>query len=301
MCAVIFLTSVLARAEPSPADIESARGLYVEGLELRDRGERAQSLQRFRDAHSLAATPITSLELGHALVLVGRLLDAREVLLSIERLAVRADESQKAANARMDARVLAEQLKGRIPAVRVYFSPPTPALPRVTIDGTALPPEVLSTTRKLDPGKHLVVAELDGARATAAISLAEAEVQTVTLTLAPAPRVAGAPERADPARAPSGGLGALFYGGIVTAAAGVAVGSFAGVVALSKAGSLADECSGVHCPRSAENDLSTSKTMGTVSTVAFAVAGAGAVIAVVTWLTRPATPPAAPMATWLVR
>jgi hypothetical protein len=117
-----------ARAEPTPADIESARALYVKGLELRDGNDLAGSLERFRAAHALAPTPITALELGRAQMLANQLLDARETLLTVERLPVRADESQKAAQARVEAAKIADQLRARIPAVRIAFAPP-PAIP----------------------------------------------------------------------------------------------------------------------------------------------------------------------------
>src|SRR4051812_47668070 len=126
---VVLATPLRALAEPNPADIETARGLYVEGLQLRDAGKLEVSLARFKAAHSLAATPITSLELGRAYAMLSQLAEARDVLLSVEHMPVLPSESPKAANARLEARAMVEQVKERMPTIRVVFTqePASPA------------------------------------------------------------------------------------------------------------------------------------------------------------------------------
>lgn len=320
-CGALALLAVLvcgspAHAEPTPSEIESARALYVQGLELRDRGDLAGSTARFQAAQALAATPITTLELGRSLGLQDRLLEAREVLLSVDRIPVRPDESQKATKARAEAGALAEQIRVRIPSVvvKVRFADPRPEAaapspprtPRVTVDGALVPPEALSAPRKLNPGTHTIVAELDGARASADVTLAHAENRTVTLTLTPNERAplaatpatstppvpaAPTPETTDPLEREREAPGAWFYGGAIAAIGGVALGSVTGVVALGKSSTLDEICNGDRCPRTAQNDVSTGQTMATVSTIAFAVAGAGVVLAAVSWLTRGTKPP----------
>jgi hypothetical protein len=296
-------TSHDAAADPTAADVETARGLYVEGLELRDGGKLEMSLGRFKAAHALAATPITSLELGRAHALLGELVEAREMLLSIERLPVQPSESPKAGNARVEARAMAEQLRDRIPALRIVFSPEPPSAPHVTIDGVVIPPEALANPRKVNPGSHTIVAEANGAHATSTLLLIERELRMVTLALrgAPAPATVAArpvvPTNPDapreaPRDAPSSqaaGPTGWFYVGLGAAGVGVVVGSITGAIALSKASALQTECTGAQCPRSAADDLTTSRTMGVVSTIAFGVAIAGGAIALVTWLSRPSS------------
>jgi hypothetical protein len=294
-------TSHDAAAEPTAADVETARGLYVEGLELRDGGKLEMSLGRFKAAHALAATPITSLELGRAHALLGELVEAREMLLSIERLPVQPSESPKAASARVEARAMAEQLRDRIPALRLVFSPEPPAAPHVTIDGVVIPPEALANPRKVNPGSHTIVADANGAHATSTVLLIERELRMVTLALhngaapvAVKPLVPANPEpprtapRETPPPQPAGPTG-WFYVGLGAAGVGVVVGSITGAIALSKASTLQSECTGASCPRSAADDLTTSRTMGVVSTIAFGVAIAGGAVALVTWLSRPAS------------
>lgn len=292
-----------AAAEPTAADVETARGLYVEGLELRDGGKLEMSLGRFKAAHALAATPITSLELGRAHALLGELVEAREVLLSIERLPVQPGESAKAANARIEARAMAEQLRDRIPALRIVFSPEPASPPHVTIDGAVIPLEALANPRKVNPGSHTIVAEANGARATSTVLLIERELRMVTLALgkSPAaikPAVTVSPDlpheapHDPPHEAPpttTAGPTGWFYVGLGAAGVGVVVGTITGAIALSKASTLETECTGSACPRTAADDLTTSRTMGVVSTIAFGVAVAGGALALVTWLGRPSS------------
>jgi hypothetical protein len=274
-----------AAAEPTAADVETARALYVEGLELRDRGDVETSLERFRAAHALAATPITSLELGRAMSLVGQLVEARELLLLVDRMPPNPSESAKATHARTEARTLAEQIRPRIPTLVVGFSPSPPRPPRVLVDGVPVPQEALASPRRVNPGRHIVYAELGGARASQDVLLLEGESKNVTLRLEGSLGAAPAPPA--PASSADAGVGAWFYVGVAVAGVGVATGTITGAIALSKASTLEAECFGTRCPRSAQSDLDTSRTMGTISTVAFVIGGLGGALAVVGWLTSP--------------
>jgi hypothetical protein len=283
---VVLATPLRADAEPTAADIETARGLYVEGLQLRDAGKLEVSLARFKAAHSLAATPITSLELGRAYAMLSQLAEARDVLVSVEHMPVLASESPKAANARIEARAMVDQVRERMPTLRVVFTQEPSSPPHVTIDGVPMVPDSLRNPYRVNPGSHAILAETaDGARASANVVLIEHEARTVALTLGPATGPARV-EHPDPTpEAP--GPSPWFYVGLGTAGVGIITGTITGLFALSKAHKLEGECTGTTCPRSAEADLSSSRTMGTVSTIAFVVAGAGAVLAVVSWVTRP--------------
>ncbi len=289
-------------AEPTLADIETARAMYVEGLELRDRSRLADSLARFRGAYALAATPITALELGRAYMLVGQLLEAREALLSIERMPPKPEESQKAVNSRVEARALAEQIKGRIPSVHVSFDPKPEGEPKVTIDGVVVPPQALSAARRLNPGKHVVVAELEGERATADIELGESEARPVILSLGPA-KAAHPVGDAAPKLVPSTGRGDVardvwFYGGLSVAGVGAAVGTVTGIIAFTRAANLEGQCTGSHCARAAQGDLDAARTMGAASTAAFILAGVGVAVAILEVLTRPKVQPTGIALSW---
>ncbi len=294
---LVFATAVLpvtraSAAEPTLADVETAKAMYVEGLELRDNHRLADSLARFRGAYALAATPITALELGRAFMLVGQLLEAREALFSIERMPPKPDESPKAASARTEARALAEQIKGRMPSVHVSFDPKPEGEPKVTIDGVVVPNESLSAARRLNPGKHVIVAELGDERATAEIELGESEARPVILALGPgAPKGPVTPATITTPAASDGSRDAWFYGGLTGAGLGGVIGTITGILAFSSASNLSAQCTESHCARSAQGDLDTSRTMGTVSTVAFIVAGVGVAAVLAEIFTRPTAAP----------
>src|SRR5260370_9639490 len=89
--AAIALATALApqlafgQSQASPSDIAQARELFNQGLHLRDAADLNGALKKFKAAHSLAQTPLTALELGRTYMQVGKLLEARETLLSIAR------------------------------------------------------------------------------------------------------------------------------------------------------------------------------------------------------------------------
>lgn len=285
-----------AHAEPTGADVESARALYKEGKALRERGNLPAALERFHGAYALVPTPITALELGLTFALLGMPLEAREALLSIERMPVRADESQKAADARVQAHKLFDGQERRIAEVLLRLAPAPKSPAHVTIDSVPLLPEALSVARKVNPGKHTIVATVDGARAEADVELGEGESRVVVLRFEAQPGAAAEPRSApmaypervpkrepDIARVPVS-RSPLLYVGLGTGALGVAVGSAAGILALSKAATVMHACDSGVCPRAEESDLRLSRSMGTLSTLAFVVGGVGLAMGVAAWI-----------------
>jgi hypothetical protein len=294
----LVLSSPAAAQQRSDADIAQARALFNQGLDLREKGDVAGALEKLRTAHSLGATPITGLELGRTCVAVGRLIEAREVFLGIGRLRVTPRETARAAAARTTAAQLAEQLKGRIPKLLIKIAGVPLESVTVTIDGTSVPVDALTAPRPVDPGKHEIVATpTQGSSEHASVELKEGEQRDVEIHLKPADTAASAApqpppiaaktidaETATSAGAPTTNKNLFVYGGFGLAAAGVAVGTVTGLMAKSKKSSLDDQCRDtLTCPRNAtvDDDLSSGRALGNVSTIAFAVAGAGAATGVI--------------------
>jgi hypothetical protein len=294
--AVPMLSSQYAHAQASTApgptaqELETARALYKEGKELRARGDLAGALEKLQAAHALGNTPVTGIELARTYVMVGQIVEAREVCLYIARLGVAADETEKSVAARSEAARLAEELQPRIPTLRVKVEGlQAGERARLSIDGGEVPGAALGEPQKVDPGKHTVAIRVgDGASArdvSRETDVTEGETGEVTLTLAAAPMVPGAtPVVPGPILAPepparprdAGWVVKLGFG---TAAAGGALGIVAGVVAWSKKDQLPGECPDHDCraANGGAGDLATARTWATVSTVAFAVGGAGVV------------------------
>jgi hypothetical protein len=70
--------------------------------------------------------------------------------------------------------------------------------------------------------------------------------------------------------------------------AGLVVGGITGILAMGKHSTLSGECTST-CPPSAQSDLDSYHTMGTISTVGFIVAGVGAAAGVILLVTQPKT------------
>ena len=119
----------------SASDLASARALYKEARELRDKGDPKGALEKFKAANALAGTPITALELGRTHAQIGQPVEALETWLSVARMKEQPNESENAKAARAEAASLAQQIGSRIPSlvVKVEGAPPG-STPQVTVD-----------------------------------------------------------------------------------------------------------------------------------------------------------------------
>jgi hypothetical protein len=312
-------TGVAFAQQPSAGDVAQARELYNEGLALRDKGDLKGAVEKLRAAHALASTPLTGIELGKAYIATGQLVEAREALLAVASIPVSARETARSTTARTEAVQLAEQVRARIPSLVVKVDGVPVDSVALTIDGAAVPREALSAPRLVNPGSHdLVATSTTGGSATTRIDLKEGEARTVELKIvfstgAAAPPVvpptvastvgATSPDTSAPAQSSSSLRPTLMVGGFGLAAVGTIVGSVTGVMALSKGSSVKNACNGLDCPGSVQGDLSSGRTLGTVSTVSFIAAGVGAAVGVVGLALHPhqegAPPATARVAPWI--
>jgi hypothetical protein len=284
--------------QPSAGDVAQARELFNEGLALRDKGDLAGAIEKLRAADALARTPITGIELGRTYLSAGKLVEARETLLAVGRLRVTPQETARSTSARAEAARLAEQVRARIPSLVIQISGVPIESVAVTIDGAAVPTEALTAPRLVNPGSHVLVAtSTSGGSTTTKVDVKEGESRTVQLTItftggAPAPPAgtvtlappaAGAQDTVPPAQPSSSSpvRSVLLFGGFGLAAAGAVAGSVTGVMALSKGSSVKNACDGLICPTSVNGDLTSGRSLATVSTISFVVAGVGAVAGVV--------------------
>ncbi len=281
-------TPRVARADaPSAADSETALQLFKEGKALRDVNDFQGALVKFRAAYALVATPITALELGRTYAALGKFVEAREVLLAVFRLPVLPNESARGAEARQDAAQLATNLRARIASITVKPRGPVDPFLKLWIDGALIPPDAVSASHLLNPGKHRLVIESRGHTVRSELTVGESEAREVEIVLPqPEPGPSGPetpPVVTPPVRPPEPKSNALrntlIYGGFGAAVVGVGVGTATGLMTLSRADKLKGTCtSDGRCPASAQADLDASATTGTVSTVMFGVAIGGAAL-----------------------
>lgn len=282
-----------AHADPSAADKETARGLMAEGRAARDHGDLKGAVKAFAAADALMHVPTTGLELARALAAVGQLVEARDTTLRITRNPEKPNEPAPFKAARDAAASLNDELAARIPSLTINVkNVPDGATASVTIDGTALPSELIGQPRKLDPGHHVIAAKAGTAEGNQEVDVAEKDSKEVTIELTaqaapsdtkPDDQTGETPPPAD--ESSSHGSPLLIWGGFGLAGAGVIAGSITGVLAMSKANNVKNsgQCqnNGTLCNPSEDGDISSGKTMATISTVSFIVAGVGAVVGVV--------------------
>lgn len=289
--------STPAWAEPSAADKETARGLMSEGRASRDKGDLKAALKSFTAADAIMHVPTTGLEVAKTQAALGLLVEARDTALRVMRTPESRGEPPPFKQARDGASALTEELEGRIPSLTVTVkNVPEGATAAVTIDDAPVPGEALGSPRKLDPGHHVIVAKAGSVDAKQEVDLAEKERKEVAIELPAAAATPAASSAGEPnggAEQPAGGGGksgfskAMMFGGFGLAGAGVIAGAVTGVMSMSKTNGVKSSagCNGTVCGPAEYNDISSARSLATISTVSFITAGVGAVVGVVGMLT----------------
>jgi hypothetical protein len=150
--------TTVARAEPSPADIKTARQLFSEAEQMRARGDCNGAVAKLRLAITIKETPGLRFHLAHCEERLGQLVQANADYR-------RASELIRAGMSAPDVQRLLEpaqeSLSERLPTVRLRVPELTPPA-RTRLDGQELGPDALSNFIPVDPGKHAVLVEADG-------------------------------------------------------------------------------------------------------------------------------------------
>ena len=259
-----------------------------EGKERSRTGDKDRALEAYQKAHDLMKVPTTGMALVRAHLAVGHLVEARDVALEVARMPRERSEPGIFEKARREAKELEANLKPRIPTVRIVVKggPAT----HVTVDDVDVAPLLLGEPVAMNPGKHTIVAKnADNADKRADVELGERDSKEIELTLPVSNPVLLAtvppPAKAAP-EAPRGAqstpaANVLVFGGFGLAVAGLAVGGVTGALTLAAAGSVKAQCANGICDPAAKNDLDSASSLAMVSTIGFAVAGAGLVCGVV--------------------
>src|SRR3954462_3241663 len=86
ICTLMMASASPAFAQRSAADIETARQLYNQGVDMRDKGDLRGALEKLKAAHALGNTPITGVELCKTHAALAQPVEAREVCLGVGRI-----------------------------------------------------------------------------------------------------------------------------------------------------------------------------------------------------------------------
>jgi len=282
-----MLVTTAAHADPTAADRETARTLMDQGHDLRDKGDLKEALKRYKAADEIMHVPTTALPVAKIQVALGLLVEARDTLASsMRRTPEKATDPQPFKAAREEGEKLDDSLAGRVPGLTITVKGAAEGeQPALMIDGLDVPAAAMGLPRAVDPGHHVVVVKTATAEARQELDVREGEQKQVELTLVPTGRPVveqprGTPQTAGPSRT-SHSPDLVTWVGVGLAGAGVIVGSVTGFMAISKGSGLPGECANHVCGPTAHSDLNSANMMATVSDIAFAAAGVGAVVAVV--------------------
>ncbi|HEU4535728.1 MAG TPA: PEGA domain-containing protein [Polyangiaceae bacterium] len=320
LAALLLLSAGGARAQ-SDSDRATARQLTAEAerkLAARD-FEGAYAL--LAKAYSLVPSPMIRVGMGKARASMNQLIEAQQHYIEASKGPPRPNEPASWAAGREAARREADAITPRLGSLEfVIEGPSAPGAVRVVLDGRdEVPKSSLENAipRAVNPGMHSVRAEAEGFRPfEARVAVAEGEKKKVALRLTPGAAEPAAPVAVPPAGAPLAGApppsaeppadapsarGSRWtpttIGGVAAAGVFGAVGVVTGAMSWSRVGTIRKNCEGRTCPDSERDALSSAKSLGTVSTVAFVGAAVGGAVALVGFLSSKPEDKAAAKAT----
>jgi hypothetical protein len=269
--------------QPSAADVESARASFQEGLELRDKNnDLPRAIEKLKAAYALVQTPRIAYELGKTYRMAKNYLSARETFLEVDRLPVRARESDEAKKARADAHTQAVELESKIPTLTLNVVGEGGVIQdtSITIDDQPVSHETYSVPRKLNPGRHVIALQIPGRPiAKRNIDLREGEQKQIEIKL-PKPNAAPSGDPADDGFKTTDvekttTRGDPVHVTLLWSTVGlITVGAVAGLWALGTAADASKSCSSstMVCGQSALNGKNQATTLAWVANISFGAA-----------------------------
>ncbi len=265
------LLAPVALAAPTPAEKETARRLVREGRTKVKAGDIRGALEDFKAAHEVMNVPATGLEVGRAQRRLGKLLEARDTFLSVQRMPPAKPDPPAFRKARALAKQLANELKRDIPTITVRIETDDDAPPpEVTVDGISAPVTGKEALLSVNPGKHTIVLKSGELKETRDVEVSKGENQTLEVLLRKPPP----PSSAD--AEPRYYTSPLVYVGFTLAGAGLVTGAATGLMALSRRSELDEECVDSRCPPRTHGLIDGGEDLALVSTLGFAVGLVGA-------------------------
>ena len=259
-------------------DPAAAREQVKLGYQLSQDGKCEEAIPHFVESLKLDAKAITLINLAsceektaHLADALGHWVEAR-ARAQVENNGGIEEEAEKRAKA----------LEPKVPRLTVVVPGAPAADVEVSRDGVALGAASMGVPLPVNPGGHVLVVHVKGhLDTTENVSLAEGEAKTAELKVgAPTKEVAAAPTRGPAADGSSRPLSPLVFIGFGAALVGVGVGTVTGLMAFGKASTASDACPNKECTSAGLNAVDSGRTLGTISTVAFAVGAVGAGVGV---------------------
>jgi hypothetical protein len=276
---VLLCASPVARA--GSADAEAA---FREGRKAVQAGDWPTACAKFAESERLEPAPGTLLNLADCEDHTGKLVSAHE------HFGVAASGFPRGDNRRTLALAREAQLDKRIARLTLRMAPNAPPGAVVRKGDVPLAASALGSPMLVDPGTvSLVVAAAGHADRAYTLTLHEGDqveqtldagdVSTAAALVPPPGALAGPPPDAAPAAAPlpspSTGSGRRTLGFVLggIGVAGLAAGAVTGLLALDRASTVKDHCTGQACDPQGLDAASQGKWLAPTSTVAFIAGG----------------------------
>ena len=148
---LISLAIVCPTHAQGPQQTALARTLFEEGVTLADKGNWVGAADRFARAYSLKPTFGIAFNWASALVEIGKLLEAQELLHRIVR------EPSADAEIKRQSEQMLDGIDKRIARIRVQVVGDDDKLATLQVDGVSWPHAAWNVTSPIDPGRHLLV------------------------------------------------------------------------------------------------------------------------------------------------
>jgi hypothetical protein len=263
-------------------------------------GDYATAVDKLGRAYQALKAPTLGLWLARSLAKSGKLVEAAERYLEVQRLDSSTGDVAMQKQAKRDAELERDELMPHIPGLLISVRATDPSDAEVAVDGVTVSSALLGERWPVNPGRHVVSAKRGQLEARQEVTVAEREERTVVLTLhapsvspsstgsataerqpeathatnveAPAP---GPRKDAAPASDSGSTQRTLAFVGIGTGGASLVLGVVTGIMLGTKKDDLG--CADTHCLVTQKSDVSSYNSLRTVSSIGFI---AGAVLAV---------------------
>lgn len=278
--------------EVSDETRNSARELGRDGVRAFETGNYERAALLLRRAYELVPAPTLALYEARSLAKLGRLVESVERYEVAQRTPLDAAASQAFKDAVREAEQEGEATLARVPRLKLSVrgaGADSPAL-ELRIDGKPYPKQLLDVDRTVDPGDHVLLAEVPGvSHAEEKVFFDERRSYVVTLKLVPA--TAKGRESPEPAATPAGSSQRTWgWVGLGVGGAGLGFGAVAGWIASGKKSDLDEQCAGQSCPPSAHDEYDSFRTWNTLSIVGYGTGLVGAGVGAVLLLTAKSEP-----------
>ena len=265
------------------ANREQARPIALEGFELFQAKKFNEAIAKLEEAERIFHAPTHLLLIGKARRELGEKLTAYNTFIDILIEDIPNYAPEQFQKAKADAQVEADSLRAEIATVSITVTGAEMAQVTVRIDDRPIPSKRLAHPVAVTSGSHTVTAAADNAEAVSqTIEAVDGESSDVELALTVAAGSGDPSVPADEGSFPVLATITLALGGGALIAGGVT-----GVLTLSKASDIKNNCVETVCPAAEEDAADDAKLLGNVSTAMFVIGGVLAATGIVLLIVDP--------------